>query len=59
MIPVSEPVLLGNEKAYVNDCLDTLWISSLGKYIPMFEEAFARYVGTRHGIACSNGTTST
>ncbi len=57
MIPVSEPVLLGNEKAYVNDCLDTLWISSLGKYIPMFEEAFARYVGTRHGIACSNGTT--
>jgi len=57
VIPVSEPVLLGNEKAYVNDCLDTLWISSLGKYIPMFETAFARYVGTRHGIACSNGTT--
>lgn len=57
MIPVSEPVLLGNEKKYVMDCLDTMWISSLGKYIPMFEEAFARYVGIKHGVACSNGTT--
>jgi perosamine synthetase len=57
MIPVSEPVLLGNEKTYVMDCLDTMWISSLGKYIPMFEEAFASYVGIKHGIACSNGTT--
>ena len=57
MIPVSEPVLLGNEKKYVMDCLDTMWISSLGKYIPMFEEAFAGYVGVKHGVACSNGTT--
>jgi len=57
MIPVSEPVLLGNEKKYVMDCLDTLWISSLGKYIPLFEEAFASYCGVKHGIACANGTT--
>jgi len=57
MIPVSEPVLLGNEKKYVNDCLDTLWISSLGRYIPLFEEAFSEYVGVKHGVACSNGTT--
>jgi perosamine synthetase len=39
------------------DCLDTLWISSLGKYIPLFEEAFASYCGVKHGIACANGTT--
>jgi perosamine synthetase len=57
MIPVSEPVLLGNEKKYVMDCLDTLWISSLGRYIPLFEEAFAAYVGVKHAVACSNGTT--
>jgi perosamine synthetase len=57
MIPVSEPVFLGNEKQYVQDCLDTMWISSLGKYIPKFEEAFAAYCGVVHGVACSNGTT--
>lgn len=56
MIPVAEPVLLGNEKKYVMDCLDTLWISSLGKYIPLFEESFARYCGVAHGVACANGT---
>jgi len=57
MIPVAEPVLLGNEKKYVMDCLDTLWISSRGKYIAEFEEAMAHYCGVRHGIACANGTT--
>ena len=56
MIPVCEPVLLGNEKKYVMDCLDTLWISSQGKYVGLFEESFARYCGVRHGIACANGT---
>jgi perosamine synthetase len=57
MIPVSEPILLGNEKKYVMDCLDTLWISSLGKYIPLFEESFTRYCNVKYGIACSSGTT--
>lgn len=57
MIPVSEPVFLGNEKAYVQDCLDTMWISSIGKYIPKFEEAFAARCAVRHGVACSSGTT--
>jgi perosamine synthetase len=56
MIPVCEPVLLGNEKKYVTDCLDTLWISSQGKYVRLFEETFARYCNVRHGIACANGT---
>ena len=57
MIPVSEPVFLGNEKKYVMDCLDTMWISSLGKYIPLFEESFSRYCNVKYGIACSSGTT--
>ena len=55
-IPVCEPLLDGNERKYVLDCLDTSWISSAGKYIPAFEHAFSRYCGARHGIACSSGT---
>ncbi|MCL4499415.1 MAG: DegT/DnrJ/EryC1/StrS family aminotransferase [Chloroflexi bacterium] len=56
MIPVSEPSLAGNEKQYVLDCLESSWISSSGKYIKPFEEAFASYVGTKHAVAVSNGT---
>ena len=56
MIPVCEPALLGNEKKYVMDCLDTGWISSLGKYVGLFEEKFTGYVGAEHGVACCSGT---
>ena len=42
-IPVAVPDLSGNEKKYVNDCLDTTWISSNGSYIKRFEESFAEY----------------
>jgi perosamine synthetase len=57
-IPVAHPELTGNEKAYVNDCLDSIWISSVGKYIQKFEESFAAYCHVPHAIACSNGTTA-
>ncbi|MFX3635402.1 MAG: DegT/DnrJ/EryC1/StrS family aminotransferase [Candidatus Pristimantibacillus sp.] len=56
--PVAVPVLNGNEKKYVMDCLDSTWISSTGKYITAFEEAFAAYCGTKFAISCSNGTTA-
>lgn len=55
---VAEPTLGGNEQAYVMDCLQSTWISSAGKYIAEFEQAFARYCGTRHAIATNNGTTA-
>jgi len=55
-IPVAEPCLTGNEKKYVNDCLDTSWISSIGSYINRFEESFASFCGVRHALACCNGT---
>lgn len=55
-IPVASPVLNGNEKKYVNNCLDTTWISSKGKYIDKFESKFARFVGAKHAIAVANGT---
>ncbi len=57
-VPVSEPLLDGNERAYVLDALDTNWISSAGKYIDAFEETFAAYCGARYGVACSSGTTA-
>ena len=57
-IAVAHPVLNGNEKKYVLDCLDTGWISSVGKYIALFEQAFANFCGTGHAVACSNGTTA-
>jgi perosamine synthetase len=55
---ISEPSLLGNEKKYVDDCLDSNWISSNGKYITLFEKEFANYCGVRHAIATNNGTTA-
>ena len=55
-IPVCEPVLDGRERAYVLDCIDGNWISSLGRYIPAFEEKFSNYCGASHGVACSSGT---
>jgi perosamine synthetase len=55
---VAEPFLNGNEKKYVLDCLDSTWISSNGKYIGAFEEAFAKFCGVKHAIAANNGTTA-
>ena len=55
-IPVSEPLLDGNERKYVLDALDTNWISSAGHYIDDFEAAFAEFCGVRFGVACSSGT---
>lgn len=55
-IPVNEPLLDGNEKRYLAECIDTGWISSEGPFVRQFEERFAVRVGRRHGIAVTNGT---
>lgn len=55
-IPVAAPALVGNEKDYVLDCLDSTWISSSGKYIDKFETAFAEFCGVKHAMSCCNGT---
>jgi perosamine synthetase len=57
-IPVAAPVFVGNEKAYVNDCIDSTWISSSGKYVDQFESGFASFCDVRHAISCCNGTTA-
>jgi perosamine synthetase len=55
-IPVYQPSLGGNEKRYVNECLDSTWISSKGEFLARFEDAFRGYVGAPHATAVSNGT---
>ena len=56
-IPVAVPSLNGNEKKYVNECLDSTWISSAGEFIGRFEKSFADFCGVRHAVAINNGTT--
>jgi len=56
MIPVNEPVVGKQERKYVEECLETGWISSAGRFIGEFETAWAAYCGVEHGIAVSNGT---
>jgi perosamine synthetase len=55
-IPIYEPSLTGNEKKYVNDCLDSNWISSKGEFISKFELEFANFVGCKYASTVSNGT---
>lgn len=56
MIPVNEPLLNGNEKKYLAECIDSGWISSEGPFVSAFEERFAAKVGRKHGVAVCNGT---
>ena len=55
-IPLSEPHLDGNARAYVQECLDTNFVSSVGPFVTRFEEAFAAFVGAQHAVACASGT---
>ncbi len=55
-IPIYQPSIDGNEKKYVNECLDSTWISSKGKFIRLFEDEFAKYVGVNHATSVCNGT---
>ena len=55
-IPVNEPLLDGNESKYIQECIDTGWISSEGPFVKQFEEQFAARVGRKYGIAVCNGS---
>lgn len=57
-IPVCNAYLAGNEKKYVNDCINTGWISSAGKYVCEFEKAFAKYCGCKYAVSVTSGTTA-
>ena len=55
-IPVYRPELGGNEMAYVQQCLESTWISSRGEFIDRFQSDFARFIGAEHAVAVTNGT---
>ena len=56
MIPVNTPLLSGNEKKYLTECIDTGWISSEGPFVARFEKEMATYVGREYATTCSSGT---
>ena len=56
VLPVYRPDLSGNERAYVLECVDSSWISSIGAFIDRFERAVAETTGAKHAIAVCNGT---
>jgi len=55
-IPLHAPVFEGNEKKYLNDCIDSTFVSSVGKYVDLFEERMAEYTGATKAVTCVNGT---
>ena len=55
-IPLAEPEIRGNEWHYVQECLETGWVSTAGAYVNRFEEQVAAYVGSRHAVATNSGT---
>jgi perosamine synthetase len=55
-VPVNEPLLDGNEKAYLIQCIESGWISSEGPFVSQFEKRMAALCGRRYGIAVANGT---
>ncbi len=56
VIQLHEPRFIGNEKKYLNDCIDSTFVSSVGKYVDQFEKQFAEYVGSKYAVAAVNGT---
>ena len=56
VIPLCVPEMGGNEWAYIKECLDTGWVSSVGSYVDRFEADVAHYTGTKYGVATVNGT---
>jgi len=55
-IPLHRPVFEGNEKQYLADCIDSNFVSSVGRMVGEFEQAVAAHVGARHAVATVNGT---
>jgi perosamine synthetase len=58
VIPLHEPKFTGNEKAYINECIDTGFVSSVGKFVDQVEEMLADYTGAAYAVATVNGTTA-
>lgn len=57
-IPLHEPRFRGNEKQYLNECIDSAFVSSVGAFVDRFEQDFASYVGSKYAVATVNGTSA-
>jgi perosamine synthetase len=55
-IPLHEPCFKGNEKKYLNECIDSTFVSSVGKFVDQFEIKLAEFIGVKKAIVCVNGT---
>src|SRR5258705_210636 len=55
-IPLHEPRFYGNEKKYLNDCIDSTFVSSVGEYVDRFEKMMTEYTGAKYAVATTNGT---
>ena len=55
-VPLSVPKFIGNEKKYLNECIDTTFVSSVGKFVDRFENDMAAYTGARRAVVCVSGT---
>jgi len=58
IIPLHEPKFIGNEKKYLIECIDSTFVSSVGKFVDKFEDKIANYIGAKYAIATSNGTSA-
>lgn len=56
VIPLHAPCFIGNEKKYLNECIDSTFVSSVGKFVDRFEEMVAEYTGAKKAVVCVNGT---
>ena len=56
MIPVNRPIFNGNEGKYLQECIETGWVSSEGPFIRKFESSFSEYIGRKYGVALANGS---
>ena len=57
-IPLHVPKFIGNEKKYLRECIDSTFVSSVGKFVDQFEKKIAKYTGARYAIATTNGTSA-
>ncbi|WP_296312530.1 LegC family aminotransferase [Winogradskyella sp. UBA3174] len=55
-IPLHEPRFRGNEKKYINECIDSTFVSSVGKFVDQFEASVAKFTGAKYAVAMVNGT---
>lgn len=55
-IPLHAPFFGGNEKKYLNECIDSTFVSSVGAFVNLFEKKISEYTGAKYAIACVNGT---